>query len=287
MHNDPGAEHAVRHAAGGVGTAQARHQSLISLKSVSKVFRNGTEAIRRISLDIPTQPQFVSFLGPSGCGKSTLLRMIAGLETCTSGSIEWPSSIHQARKRPREEIGFVFQEPTLQPWSTVFDNVYLPLRLKRLRREDVKERVNEVLKLVHLEGFAKHYPLQLSGGMKMRVSVARALVMQPKLLLMDEPFAALDEITRLQLNNDLLDLYRAQGLTVIFVTHSIYESVYLSGRIVVMGARPGRVFADIPIEAAYPRSEQFRTSGLYNEYCRHVSAQLKAAMGDRSSHHHE
>jgi len=252
---------------------------LISLKLVSKVFRNGTEAIRRISLDIPNSPQFVSLLGPSGCGKSTLLRIISGLDTASSGSVEWPSSMHDFYRRPLEELGFVFQDPTLQPWSTVFDNVFLPLRLKRQRRKDVRDRVMEALKLVHLDRFADNYPRQLSGGMKMRVSVARALVLRPKVLLMDEPFAALDEITRLQLNNDLLELWQAQGLTVIFVTHSIYESVYLSDRIIVIGARPGRVVADIPIDAPYPRSEQFRTSSVYNEHCRHVSAQLRAAMG--------
>jgi len=262
-----------------VAADNVSHRPLISLKFISKVFRNGTEAIRRISLDIPSHPQFVSLLGPSGCGKSTLLRIISGLDTCSSGSVEWPTSMHDVHARPLEQVGFVFQEPTLQPWSTVFDNVYLPMRLKGRRRKDAHDRVMEVLKLVHLDGFANNYPRQLSGGMKMRVSVARALVMQPKLLLMDEPFAALDEITRLQLNNDLLELWQAQGLTVIFVTHSIYESVYLSDRIVVIGARPGRIIADIPIDAPYPRSEEFRTSSVYNEHCRHVSAQLKAAMG--------
>jgi NitT/TauT family transport system ATP-binding protein len=260
------------------GDEQSR-RSVISLKSVSKIFRNGTEAIRRISLDIPTRPQFVSLLGPSGCGKSTLLRIISGLDSCSSGSVEWPSSKYDAHQRRIEQIGFVFQEPTLQPWSTVFDNVYLPLRLKGQSRSDARDRVMDVLKLVHLDRFANYYPRQLSGGMKMRVSVARALATRPRVLLMDEPFAALDEITRIQLNNDLLELWQAQGLTVIFVTHSIFESVYLSDRIVVMGARPGRVIADICIDAPYPRSEQFRMSVAYNEYCRHVSAQLRAAMG--------
>jgi NitT/TauT family transport system ATP-binding protein len=260
---------------------------LISLRSVSKVFPNGTEAIRGISLDIPPHPQFVSLLGPSGCGKSTLLRIISGLDICSFGSVEWPSTVHDVNKSPLAEIGFVFQEPTLQPWSTVFENVYLPLRLRGHGRKDVRDRVMEVLKLVHLERFANSYPRQLSGGMKMRVSVARALVMQPRLLLMDEPFAALDEITRLQLNNDLLELWQAQGLTVIFVTHSIYESVYLSDRIVVIGARPGRIVADIPIDEPYPRSEDFRTSRAYNEHCRHVSAQLKIAMGGTRGAFHD
>jgi NitT/TauT family transport system ATP-binding protein len=251
---------------------------LISLKSVGKTFRNGTEAIRRISLDIPSEPQFVSLLGPSGCGKSTLLRIICGLDACTSGSVEWPTSVHDVHARSLEAVGFVFQEPTLQPWSTVFENVYLPLRLRGERRKDARDRVMAALKLVHLDGFENNYPRQLSGGMKMRVSVARALVMRPRLLLMDEPFAALDEITRLRLNNDLLELWLAQGLTVIFVTHSIYESVYLSNRIVVIGARPGRVVADIPIDVSYPRTDEFRTSAVYNEHCRYVSAQLRTAM---------
>jgi NitT/TauT family transport system ATP-binding protein len=261
------------------GADEIAPRSLISLRSVSKVFRNGTEAIRRISLDIPKHPQFVSLLGPSGCGKSTLLRIISGLENCSSGSVEWPRSIRDVNEQKIDEIGFVFQEPTLQPWSTVFDNVYLPLRLKGQSRSDARARVMDVLTLVRLDRFADNYPRQLSGGMKMRVSVARALATRPRLLLMDEPFAALDEITRLQLNDDLLQLWQAQGFTVIFVTHSIFESVYLSNRIVVIGARPGRVIADVQIDAPYPRSEQFRMSGAYNEYCRYVSAQLRAAMG--------
>jgi NitT/TauT family transport system ATP-binding protein len=274
--------------AGGTSApGMASRRPLISLNSVSKVFRNGTEAIRRMTLDIPSHPQFVSLLGPSGCGKSTLLRIVSGLDKCSSGTVEWPSSVHDVHNRPLEEIGFVFQEPTLQPWSTVFENVYLPLRLKGRRRKDSRDRVMDVLKLVHLDRFAHNYPRQLSGGMKMRVSVARALVMRPKLLLMDEPFAALDEITRLQLNNDLLELWQAQGLTVIFVTHSIFESVYLSERIVVISARPGRVFADITIDVPYPRSQEFRTSSAYNEHCRHVSAQLRAAMAGLREPSHE
>jgi len=251
---------------------------LVSLQSVTKIFPDGTEALAGVSFDIPGEPQFVSLLGPSGCGKSTLLRIISGLDRCTEGSLEWPTSRYDASGRPLAEIGFVFQEPTLMPWATVFENVYLPLRLMHKRRSAVRDEVMEVLKLVRLERFAQSYPRQLSGGMKMRVSVARALVMRPKVLLMDEPFAALDEITRLKLNNDLLELCQARKLTVVFVTHSIYESVYLSDRIIVIAARPGRIVADIPIEAPQPRNEAFRTSAPYNDYCRHVSAALAVAM---------
>jgi NitT/TauT family transport system ATP-binding protein len=257
---------------------QAVQRPLISLNAVGKIFANGTEAIANISFDIPGQSQFVSLLGPSGCGKSTLLRIISGLDRCSSGTVDWPTSKYDASGRPLAEIGFVFQDPTLMPWATVFDNVYLPLRLQHKSRREVRDAVMDALKLVRLEKFADSYPRQLSGGMKMRVSVARALVMRPKVLLMDEPFAALDEITRLKLNNELLELCQARNLTVIFVTHSIYESVYLSDRIIVIAARPGRIVEDIAIEAPQPRSEQFRTSAPYNDYCRHVSAALSVAM---------
>jgi NitT/TauT family transport system ATP-binding protein len=270
------------------GACEGKHAfagPLISLKSVSKIFPDGTEALHNFSLDIPAHPQFISLLGPSGCGKSTLLRIIAGLDACSAGTVEWQALANRKSRHAKAEIGFVFQEPTLQPWSTVFDNVYLPLRLKGHRRSKVRDQVMEALQLVHLDRFAGSYPRQLSGGMKMRVSVARALVTRPQVLLMDEPFAALDEITRLQLNNELLELWEAQGLTVIFVTHSVYESVYLSGRIAVMRARPGQLAADISIGVPYPRTEQFRTSGIYNEHCRHVSAQLKAAMGTAGARH--
>jgi NitT/TauT family transport system ATP-binding protein len=271
---------------GGEGVAPPM-QPLLSLRSITKVFANGTEAIGGISLDIASNPQFISFLGPSGCGKSTLLRIISGLDRCTSGRVVWSTSAFKENYRPVGKIGFVFQEPTLQPWSTVFENVYLPLRLQGERRSQVREQVMDALKLVHLDHFAQSYPRELSGGMKMRVSVARALVTRPRLLLMDEPFAALDEITRLQLNNDLLDLWQIHGLTVIFVTHSIFESVYLSDRIVVISARPGRIIADIPIDASYPRPEEFRTSRVYNEHCRYVSAQLRIAMGTAGTHCHQ
>lgn len=243
---------------------------LVSLRAVGKTFSNGTVALQDMSLDI-RQGEFVSLLGPSGCGKSTALRIIAGLGEASTGSIVWPAG-------PDHEIGFVFQEPTLMPWATVFGNVYLPLRIRGRSRTQSRNEVNQALAMVGLEGFAEAFPRELSGGMKMRVSIARALITRPKLLLMDEPFAALDEITRFKLNNDLLGLWRKFGWTVIFVTHSVFESVYLSNRIVVMAARPGRVVEDILVDAPYPRGDEFRTSTLYNEFCRRTSGALHDAI---------
>jgi NitT/TauT family transport system ATP-binding protein len=254
---------------------------LVSLRSISKTFSNGTVALRDMSLEI-AQGEFVSLLGPSGCGKSTALRIIASLGEPTSGSIEWPSATsYDAGGKPETEIGFVFQEPTLMPWATVANNVWLPLRLKGASKSAAAAEVMQALRMVGLEHFADAYPRELSGGMKMRVSIARALITKPKLLLMDEPFAALDEITRFKLNNDLLHLWERFGWTVIFVTHSVFESVYLSERIVVMAARPGRVFRDMKIDAPYPRGDNFRTSTIYNEHCRRISYTLDEAMGGR------
>jgi NitT/TauT family transport system ATP-binding protein len=244
---------------------------LVRLEGVSKVFANGTVALAGLDLVIGRH-EFVSLLGPSGCGKSTALRLIAGLGRPTRGRIVGPEGA------ARGAVGFVFQEPTLMPWATVFDNVWLPLRLQGIGRREAEPRVGEVLAMVGLADFAHAYPRELSGGMKMRVSIARALVTRPSLLLMDEPFAALDEITRLKLNDELLALWRAQSWTVVFVTHSVYESVYLSTRIVVMAPRPGRVVADLPIDAPWPRDEAFRTSTAYNALCRRVSAELHRAM---------
>lgn len=248
--------------------------SVVSLKGISKTFSNGTVALNNMSLDI-RQGEFVSLLGPSGCGKSTALRIITSLTGPTTGRVEWPL---EESKQKEHELSFVFQEPTLMPWATVFGNVWLPLRLKGVSKKAAYDRVMEALQGVGLEQFADSYPRELSGGMKMRVSIARALVTKPKLLLMDEPFAALDEITRFKLNNDLLRLWETFGWTVIFVTHSVFESVYLSNRIVVMAARPGRVVNDIAIDAPYPRDEAFRTSSVYAGFCRDVSDALHKAM---------
>ncbi|MBI3515271.1 MAG: ABC transporter ATP-binding protein [Proteobacteria bacterium] len=250
--------------------------SVVRLSHVGKTYSNGTVALGGVSLDVRAG-EFLSLVGPSGCGKSTVLRLIAGLGELSSGHIDWPGATG-LDAAAGHGIGFVFQEPTLMPWASVFANVMLPLRLKGVARDQAAPRVAAALAQVGLDGFAGAYPRQLSGGMKMRVSIARALVTEPRLLLMDEPFAALDEITRFKLNNDLLELWREHRWTVVFVTHSVYESVYLSNRIVVMAAHPGRVVADLAIDAPYPRDEAFRTSTAYNGFCRTVSATLQQAM---------
>jgi NitT/TauT family transport system ATP-binding protein len=262
---------------------------VVVLNGVVKRFASGTLALD--GLDLTIRPgEFVSLLGPSGCGKSTALRLIAGLGEPTSGSISWSGarpknrSVYSfggratGRHRNRPEIGFVFQEPTLMPWATVLRNVTLPLELDGVERRQATERATQALERVGLVSFRGSYPRELSGGMKMRVSIARALVTDPPLLLMDEPFAALDEITRFRLNNDLLKLWRAVGHTVVFVTHSVFESVYLSSRIIIVTPRPGRVFTELAVDAPYPRDESFRTSAEYAGLCRVTSQALSRAM---------
>ncbi|WP_183454434.1 ABC transporter ATP-binding protein [Microvirga lupini] len=245
---------------------------LVSLHGVSKVFASGVTALAGFDLVVRTG-EFVSLLGPSGCGKSTVLRLIAGLAQPTTGRVTWPGSAHEDH---RGEIGFVFQEPTLMPWANVADNVWLPLRLRGLSRRDAQERIAESLSLVGLQDFAKAYPRELSGGMKMRVSIARALSLKPRLLLMDEPFAALDEITRFKLNDDLLRLQSELGCTIVFVTHSIYESAYLSSRIAIMSPRPGSIVAEIAGDIPGPRAKEFRTSARYAALCGEISQILMA-----------
>jgi len=247
---------------------------IVRLRNVDKVYSNGVVALRGLDLDVG-EGEFLSLLGPSGCGKSTVLRLVAGLGEVSSGRIEWSSAGGPAGSRG--DIGFVFQDPTLMPWATVWKNVMLPLTLGGIAPEEAELRVREAVAMVGLDGFEKAYPRELSGGMKMRVSIARALVTRPRLLLMDEPFASLDEITRFKLDNDLLTLWARQRWTVVFVTHSVYESVYLSTRIAVMTARPGRTAAEVAIEGPGVRDDGFRTSALYNEYCRNVSARLAEA----------
>ena len=246
-------------------------EPLLALRGVGKTFSNGVTALSDVDLTV-AQGDFVSLLGPSGCGKSTALRIIAGLTMPTTGLVDWNKPLGD------DCIGFVFQEPTLLPWASVFDNVWLPLRLRGVSRQKAAPAIRDMLARVHLSGFEAAVPRELSGGMKMRVSIARALVTKPRVLLMDEPFAALDEITRFRLNDDLLDLWQAERFTTIFVTHSVFESVFLSNRIVVMAARPGRVHRELAVDAGYPRDEAFRTSPDYAALCRQASEVLSDAM---------
>ena len=243
----------------------------VSLRGVTKVYDSGVMALGPFDLDV-NKGEFVSLLGPSGCGKSTALRLIAGLSAPTSGSVG--ISKPAGRARPGHSVGFVFQEPTLMPWTSVRENVRLPLKLAHAPVAEANARIDAALTQVGLTEFADAYPRELSGGMKMRVSLARALVTDPDILLMDEPYAALDEITRFRLNNDLLALWRNLRKTIIFVTHSVFESVYLSQRVIVMTPRPGRLSAQFRIDTVEPRGEDFRTSAEYVGYCRKVSGAL-------------
>ena len=243
--------------------------TLLALSGIGKRFAStqkagGVQALDDLSFAIQTG-EFVSLLGPSGCGKSTALRLAAGLLTPDAGAVTFPHG--------KPEIGFVFQEPTLMPWADALTNTRLPLVLKSMPRREANARAAAALGRVGLAGFERALPRELSGGMKMRVSIARALVAQPKLLLLDEPFAALDEITRNRLGDDLLRLWREDGLTVLFVTHSVSESAYLSERVLVMPPRPGRIAADI----ALPHSRDDRLSSVTIEAQRGINAALQAA----------
>jgi NitT/TauT family transport system ATP-binding protein len=254
------------------GGAAMPPRAIAALRGVGKTFPNGVAAVKDLDLDI-SEGEFVTLLGPSGCGKSTALRMLAGFVPPSEGAIAWREQAAPG------DLSFVFQEPTLMPWASVAGNVRLPLMLLGRDSEVSASRLQQTLARVGLGAFAQAYPRELSGGMKMRVSIARALVTDPKLLLMDEPFAALDEITRFKLNDDLLALWRDLRKTVVFVTHSVFESVYLSQRIVVMTPRPGRIFREIVIDAPYPRDESFRTSAEYAALCRTVSKALAQSSG--------
>lgn len=250
-----------------------QRRPLLEMQGIAKVFNGTVTALQGMNLTL-NEGDFLSLLGPSGCGKSTALRLIAGLMQPTQGRILWSGG------QQKGDLGVVFQEPTLMPWATVAQNVYLPFRLRGQGFGTVKSRIAEALDLVGLSTFHDAYPRELSGGMKMRVSIARALVTGPRLILMDEPFAALDEITRQKLNNDLLAMRGKIGCTVIFVTHSVFESVFLSDRIVVMAPRPGRVVQEIPVDAPYPRTMEFRTSTTYAAHAQVVSEALAHAMGE-------
>ena len=246
-------------------------ETVLRMREVNKTFSGGVVALRNMSIEV-RKGEFISLLGPSGCGKSTALRLIAGLIRPTFGRIEWEGGAS------RDDLGVVFQEPTLMPWATVERNVWLPFRVRGESLRASRDRIMETLALVGLEKFAGSYPRELSGGMKMRVSIARALVTNPRLILMDEPFAALDEITRQKLNDDFLSLRARIDATVIFVTHSVYESVFLSNRILVMAVRPGRVIRELVVDAAYPRGSGWRNSIRYTELAQQASEALQSAL---------
>jgi NitT/TauT family transport system ATP-binding protein len=251
----------------------------IDIAAADKVFANGLRALEPLTLGI-REGEFATIVGPSGCGKSTLLRIVAGLLAPSSGRVRlWPDADPAAARERR--TAFVFQSPTLMSWADVEKNVRLPLDLGHADAGDASysdERVRRVLGLVGLQDFRRAYPRELSGGMQMRASIARALVTEPALLLMDEPFAALDEITRARLDRELSGLWAREALTVLFVTHSIYEAVFLSTRVLVMSSRPGRIVGEVTIAEPYPREGEFRVSAAFAGYCARLSALLAAAM---------
>ena len=251
----------------------------VEVLSADKTYTNGTQALLPVDLTVE-EGEFVTLLGPSGCGKSTLLKMIAGLLAPSDGRVLlWRKAVTQLKEGGRK-LAFVFQAPTLMPWAGVQSNVRLPLDLANVARPEADARVADALKLVGLSRFAGTLPRALSGGMQMRVSIARALVTEPNLLLMDEPFGALDEITRHKLDADLLGLWRAKRLTIVFVTHSIHEAVFLSNRVVMIAARPGRVVEEVQIDEPYPRSADFMVSPQFSRYAKRLQDSLLRASRD-------
>ena len=248
----------------------------VEILGAHKTYPDGTAALQPVDLRV-REGEFVTLLGPSGCGKSTLLKMVAGLLQPTGGSLRlWGQPVGQLQQAGRQ-LAFVFQAPTLMPWADVATNVRLPLDLAGVPRAQAQQRVAEALHLVGLEKFSHALPRALSGGMQMRVSIARSLVVQPQLLLMDEPFGALDEITRHKLDAELLSLWAERGLTVVFVTHSIHEAVYLSTRVLVMAARPGRVVEEFAIDEPYPRRPEFMVSERFALTARRLQDSLLRA----------
>ena len=246
---------------------------------VDKTYPDGTHALQPVHLEV-AEGEFVTLLGPSGCGKSTLLKLVAGLLEMDGGTLRLWGGAPAELKGSGRRLAFVFQSPTLMPWADVRANVRLPLELAGVAPAESGRRVDEALALVGLSKFASSLPNMLSGGMQMRVSIARALVVQPQLLLMDEPFGALDEFTRHKLDAELLQLWRSQGLTVIFVTHSISEAVFLSQRVVMMAARPGRITDEVVIDEPYPRTRDFMVTARFAAYAKQLQDSLHRASGE-------
>ncbi|MEK3990911.1 ABC transporter ATP-binding protein [Robertmurraya sp. FSL R5-0851] len=255
----------------------AIQKEVVSFKGVDKIYNTGTVALSQLDLSIQ-EGEFISFLGPSGCGKSTALRMVAGLGEATKGKVEVFGQNPKDLIRNSNDIAYVFQDSNLLPWRTVLDNVVLPLELRGSNKNTRKEIAMRVLEMVGLKDYLKSYPRQLSGGMKMRVSIARALAAKPKLLLMDEPFAALDEMTRQSLQMDLLDIWKKEHTTILFVTHNVYEAVYLSSKIAVMSARPGRLASLIDVDLSYPRD---RVNSAFTEYVDLASQSLEHSLNGK------
>ncbi|MDE2357951.1 MAG: ABC transporter ATP-binding protein [Betaproteobacteria bacterium] len=249
---------------------------LVELRGVGRTYANGTCALEGVDLDLQ-RGEFLTLVGPSGCGKSTLLNLIAGLARPSSGRITWRDAADASIRDARPRIGFVFQSPTLMPWARLSTNVRLPLDLAGVARKAADRAVADALARVNLTGFARHLPRELSGGMQMRASIARALVTDPELLLMDEPFGALDEFTRQRLDAELLSLWSAQRFTVVFVTHSIQEAVFLSTRVAVMGARPGRILDVLSVAEPYPRDDAFRLTTAFAAHAQRLSSRIADA----------
>jgi NitT/TauT family transport system ATP-binding protein len=257
-------------------TIPASGEPLIVIDRVGKTYANGTVALDDISFDV-LEGEFVSLVGPSGCGKSTLLRMIAGLGPITAGTILVEGLPPRRARQEKADTAFVFQDATLMPWRNVLGNVELPLELRGVSKTERRSTVMQALETVGLDEVTKAYPRELSGGMRMRVSLARALAAHPRLLLMDEPFGALDEITRQRLNGELLRLCALANWTVVFVTHNVFEAVYLSTRILVMSARPGRIIAEVEVPLPHPRVPEIRTDPEFTRIVREVVTLLGSA----------
>ncbi|GAE33134.1 ABC transporter ATP-binding protein [Halalkalibacter akibai] len=252
---------------------EVSQKPMLKINDVSKIYDQKIVALSEVNLEIE-EGEFMSFVGPSGCGKSTIFKIIAGLSEPTTGSIEMVTAEKVETAIKRDEVGFVFQHATLLPWKPVIDNVALPLELKGVSKKERQEKAMEVIELVGLKGYEKALPRQLSGGMQMRVSIARSLIAKPKLLLMDEPFGALDEMTRQNLHYELLQIWQQTGMTVLFITHNVFESVFLSTKIAVMSARPGRIthVFDVP---PYERNDSFRSTHEFSSLVGEIEKGLK------------
>ena len=253
----------------------------VEVQAAQKTYPGGTHALLPLDLSVH-EGEFVTLLGPSGCGKSTLLKMVAGLLPPSAGRVLLWGQTQTVAAQAQRRLGFVFQDATLMPWASVLTNVRLPLDLAGVPRSEADARVRTALAGVGLARFESALPRELSGGMQMRVSIARSLVTEPTLLLMDEPFGALDEITRNRLDADLLALWKARGLTVLFVTHSIHEAVFLSTRVLVMAARPGRIVDDVAITEPHPRGSEFRVSTAFSQHAQRLQDILLRASDSDS-----